>query len=164
MIVDEVFGAGGQYVVAVEVASSLDELTLAPEQDPADGAGDGDADGGGEDPALPEATPITVSVSPTSQRGDLAAGEFDVYSFSGGPERLIIEMVQDEGTDLDPLIVLTDENGQELDMNDDAEADAGLPLFASRLELDIPAGSYRIEARTFGDEGGGGYTITIRFA
>ena len=70
-------------------------------------------------------------------------------------------MLQDDGAELDPLIVFTDADGRELDRNDDADPNAGLTLFASRLELDIPPGTYRIEARGFG-ETAGPYTLAVR--
>ena len=152
IVVEEAFGLGGRYVLSIETAGSLDELTLAP-----DAADDGAAD----DAAVDTGTPIEVSAAPTTHRGELGPGEVDVYTFTAGPGTLVIEMLQDDGAELDPLIVFTDADGRELDRNDDADPNAGLTLFASRLELDIPPGTYRIEARGFG-ETAGPYTLAVR--
>ena len=118
-------------------------------------------DGAADDAAVDTGTPIEVSAAPTTHRGELGPGEVDVYTFTAGPGTLVIEMLQDDGAELDPLIVFTDADGRELDRNDDADPNAGLTLFASRLELDIPPGTYRIEARGFG-ETAGPYTLAVR--
>ncbi len=113
----------------------------------------------------PAATP-TPSPSPTAppagdaqigdNRGDIEIGGGDVWLFAGRAGQVL---TLDTDADWDTTLTVYRENGLVLAANDD-DARGGTTSYLE--ELVLPATEiYRIEVRSYNDQGGGRYTLTL---
>ncbi len=154
--VREVFDNGGTYEMTVQVADSTEQLTVADGADDAFGF-----DSGFEETTVQDQQLVNVGTAPLVIGESLDQNTFDVYDFETRGGTLIVEMIPTEDSFLDPVIQVVDDLDQILAYNDDDSSDAGLPFLSSRVEIELPPGSYRIEARSVGDFGEGDYEISM---
>lgn len=99
--------------------------------------------------------------SAASVSGELASGQYDALELTLEQDATVtFSLVGTDGL-LDPRIVVN-QDGLVLGDNDDAPSDAPVPSsFDSYLVLDLPAGVYTVELRSFGDFGDGPYQLDV---
>lgn len=160
LIENFIIPADGEYTVIAtrfqrELGSTSGGFTLTLEQ----GGAVVDAT---PDPNIPSATVLTVG---DSVRGEITADVGEVlYTFNASAGDVVsIHMEADSGTTLDPLLILTDENGVTLAENDDAfNVERNVSLING---FSIPRdGAYTVIATRFQRELGstlGGFTLTL---
>ncbi len=156
VVVEEVFGRGGAYDLTIEVAESLDSLTVAAGADVAGSF----VDAGGE-AVVQDARVLDLTTGPVEFVDSLALSTYDTYQLTTSGGTIVIELVPADGSSLDPALFLVDEAGNVIDENDDADSSFGLPGLSSRIETTLAAGTYTIEARSFGDLFEGAYEIRV---
>jgi len=129
-------------------------------------------------PPLPAAltrTPRNARVG--ENRGELARHDFDVWAYEGRVgEILALQMIADkpiaDGTprheqnahdSLDALLILIAPDGSQLALGDNQEPVGGMAVSDARIEgIRLPmSGTYLVQARSYWDEGAGGYSLFI---
>lgn len=122
-------------------------------------------DGGFGEPAMLNRS--SIEAVPPGERlistGSIEPGFYDEVQIDvAAGDVLTITLQADPGSDLDTTLELFDPTGGNVASNDDADSSVGLGLFDSFVEFKVEtAGVHVIEVRSFGDFGGGGYTLTV---
>lgn len=128
-----------------------------------EGLGD-DFDGFSTDAVLASSQALVLGPGESATLdGALVSGAFDELTIDLETGDALVVTVQATTEDgLDSTVEVFDSSGTSVGYNDDADSSAGLGLFDSRLEVEASSdGTHRIEIRSFGDFGEGGYTVTI---
>ncbi|MEM9561368.1 MAG: hypothetical protein AAGA93_02040 [Actinomycetota bacterium] len=150
--------SGGGYRLTVEVAADLDSLTLAPDavligappSQPSTGAGE---------PQVEDVVIVDLAAGPLVLNGSVGDNAFDEYVVEATGQPILIELVAAPDSVLDPLLVVRDEFGTEIALNDD-DPSGELPFLSSRIALEAPVGTLTIEARSLANIAGD-YEIRI---
>lgn len=127
---------------------------------------EGSVDGGfgSSEAVLDTSMPLLVAPDMTlTLDGRVEPGTFDQAIVEMTADDLLTVIVEaGDGTDLDMTVEVVGPQGS-IAFNDDADEQAGIGPFDSKVEVRVPSdGTYTIEIRSLGDVGSGDYTVTVQ--